>query len=96
MNIKYNLKQKTQIKLAMYIMPIITKLLVSHRLNTFVWKMLGVKIGKNSIIRTGAEINAPFMLEIGNDCVTNLNNNSAVLKGMRLPLSSYLATPFGV
>lgn len=67
MNIKYNLKQKTQIKLAMYIMPIITKLLVSHRLNTFVWKMLGVKIGKNSIIRTGAEINAPFMLEIGND-----------------------------
>ena len=67
MQIKYTLKQKNQIKLAMYIMPIITKLLISHRLNTFVCKLLGVKVGKNSIIRTGTEINATFMVKIGNN-----------------------------
>jgi len=65
--LKYSLKQKIQIKLAMYLMPIITKILVSHRLNTFVWKLLGVKISKNSIIRTGTQINAPFMIKIGNN-----------------------------
>ena len=67
--IKYNIKQKIQIKLAMYIMPIITKLLISHKLNTFVWKLLGVKVGKGSIIRTGIEINASFMLKIGDNSI---------------------------
>ena len=67
--IKYTLKQKIQIKISMYIMPIITKLLLSHKLNTLFWKILGVKIGKNSIIRTGTFINAPFMLTIGNNSI---------------------------
>ena len=67
--IKYTLRQKIQIKLAMYIMPIITKLLISHKLNTFVWRLLGVKIGKNSIIRTGTFINAPFMVKIGDNSI---------------------------
>jgi maltose O-acetyltransferase len=66
---KYTLKQKIQIKLSMYIMPIITKISIFHKLNTYLWRMLGVKIGKNSIIRTGTEINAPFMLEIGDNSV---------------------------
>lgn len=67
--IHYNFIQKIQIKFSMYIMPIITKFLISHRLNTLVWKLLGVKIGKNSIIRTGTEINAPFMVVIGKNSV---------------------------
>lgn len=67
--IKYIFKQKMQIKLSMYLMPIFTKLFVSHRLNTFVWKLLGVKVGKNSIIRTGTVINAPFMVSIGDNSV---------------------------
>lgn len=67
--IVYSFKQKLQIKIAMYIMPIITKIIIFHTLNTLLWKMLGVKIGKKSFIRTGTEINAPFMLEIGSNSI---------------------------
>ena len=69
MIIQYNIKQKIQIKLAMYLMPIFTKLFVSHRLNTFVWKLLGAKVGKNSIIRIGTAINTPFMVSIGDNSI---------------------------
>ena len=67
--IKYNLRQKIQIKIAMYVMPILTKILIFHKLNTIIWKFLGVKVGKNSIIRTGTYINAPFKVEIGNNTI---------------------------
>lgn len=69
--IVYSLKQKIQIKIAMYIMPLLTKIIISHTLNTLLWKMLGVKIGKKSLIRTGTEINAPFMLQIGSNSIVH-------------------------
>lgn len=66
--IEYSLKEKMIIKFSMYIMPLLTKLIISNRINTLVWKLLGVKVGKNSIIRTGTQINAPFMIKIGDNC----------------------------
>lgn len=81
--IVYSLKQKIQIKVAMYLMPIITRIIISHSINTLLWKILGVKVGKNSLIRTGTEINAPFMLQIGNNSIIHghLKTRGSVIIG---------------
>jgi len=50
-------------------MPILTQIVLSVRVNTLLWRLLGVKIGKNSVIRPGTVINAPFMVSIGEDSI---------------------------
>jgi putative colanic acid biosynthesis acetyltransferase WcaF len=49
----------------MSVMPILGMLLFSDKLNTLLWKALGCRVGRGSIIRKGTEINVPFMLTIG-------------------------------
>jgi acetyltransferase-like isoleucine patch superfamily enzyme len=69
MKFNYTLKQKVQSRFARYIMPFVTLITFNDKLNTLIWKLLGVKIGKNSIIRIGTYINPPFNVVIGNECL---------------------------
>lgn len=68
MKLFYTLRQRIIIKVSQNIMPIFSLFLCSHVLNTLVWRLLGVRIGKNSIIRMGTQINVPFEVVIGDNC----------------------------
>ena len=46
-------------------MPYLGYLFFSDRVNTFLWRCLGVSIGKGSVITRGTKINAPAKLKIG-------------------------------
>jgi len=69
MILKYTKNQKFIITFSMKIMPILTLIIMSDRVNTFFWRFLGVKIGKSSVIRPGTAINAPFMVTIGDHSI---------------------------
>jgi maltose O-acetyltransferase len=69
MILHYTKRQRFVIAFSMKIMPILTQIVLSDRVNTFFWRLLGVKIGKSSVIRPGTAINAPFMVTIGEDSI---------------------------
>ncbi len=64
----YSFWQRAVVIFSMNVMPLLTRLIMSHRLNTFLWRLLGCKVGKGSVIRMGTQINAPFKVTIGNFC----------------------------
>ncbi len=64
----YTPAQRLVVGFSMKIMPLLTLLCCSDRVNTFLWRMLGCRIGHGSVIRTGTKINAPFMVSIGRNC----------------------------
>jgi len=71
MILHYTKKQQFVITFSMKVMPILTKLIMSDKANTFLWRLLGMKIGKNSVIRAGTAINAPFMVTIGDHTIVH-------------------------
>ena len=66
--LSFNLKQKALNKFAQTFMPYLGYLFFSDKINTFIWRSVGVKVGKNSIIRRGTHINVPHNLNIGEHC----------------------------
>lgn len=64
----YTLTERIANLLAMNVMPTLSRLLFSHRLNTLVWRLLGCQVGAGSIIRMGTQINAPARVRIGRLC----------------------------
>lgn len=66
---RYSLREKIIIMVSVKIMPFITWIVFSDRINTWLWRLLGCKIGPRSIIRTGTAINVPFRVSIGADCL---------------------------
>ena len=66
--LRYSLRERLVARFAMQVMPLLTLFICSHRLNTWVWRLLGCKVGPRSVIRVGTAINAPFMVSIGADC----------------------------
>lgn len=52
-------------------MPMIGQLTFSDKANTFLWRMLGAKIGLGSVIRRGSIITSPFDLEVGKNCIVH-------------------------
>ena len=92
----YTFKQKLTIKFAQKIMPLICTLIPSNRLVTQLWRFLGVKIGKESIITTDTRINIPFNIEIGSFCTINgfLLSREKIIIGnyVELLLDVYLST----
>ena len=66
--LKYSRAERITILLAMNVMPLVTWLLCSHRLNTLVWRLMGCQVGEGSIIRMGTQINAPSRVRIGRNC----------------------------
>jgi len=71
MILKYSKSQHWVITLSLKVMPILTKLIMSDRANTLLWRLLGVKIGRGSVIRPGTVINAPFMVTIGEHSIVH-------------------------
>lgn len=65
----YSYGQKILIKIATRLMPVATRLVVSNRLNTILWRCLGCQVGARSIVRTGTRINVPWKVQIGRDCL---------------------------
>lgn len=61
--------QRIAVHLASRVMPAITQLLMSDRVNTCLWRLLGVSIGPRSRIRRGTWINVPHQVSIGADCL---------------------------
>ena len=66
--LKYTLRQRIVVLIAMNLMPLLTRLFCSHSLNTAVWRLLGCKVGRHSVIRMGTQINVPFKVVIGSYC----------------------------
>lgn len=66
--LRYTIREKFVIKFSMIVMPLLTNLLLSNRLNTAVWRLLGCRVGQKSIIRNGTRINVPFLVVIGANC----------------------------
>lgn len=64
----YSLRERLIILFAMNAMPLLTRLVLSHQINTVVWRLLGCKVGKGSVIRMGTQINAPTRVVIGRNC----------------------------
>lgn len=64
----YTLAERIVNLLAMNVMPLVTRLLCSHRLNTLAWRLLGCRVGAGSVIRMGTQINAPWRVRIGRHC----------------------------
>lgn len=54
-------------QLAKMIMPYLGYLFMSDRMNTCIWRVLGVQVGARSRIRRGTKINSPSRLIIGKD-----------------------------
>lgn len=61
MRLNYSFVETVQCKIVQYLMPTITLFLFSNRLNTFFWKLLGLKIGKGSLVIMGSKINTPYV-----------------------------------
>lgn len=61
----YTFSQRVRVLLATRMMPLLGPLLLSDRLNTWVWKRLGVQAARGAVIRIGTQINAPFKVSIG-------------------------------
>ena len=66
--LRYTLAERIINLVAMNVMPLLTRLLCSHRLNTAVWRALGCRVGAGSVIRMGTQINAPARVRIGRHC----------------------------
>lgn len=69
--LEYTLGERVIVFFSMNVMPTLTRLLFFHRLNTILWRLLGCQIGKGSIIRMGTQINAPFRVKIGSNCLVH-------------------------
>ena len=67
--LRYSCRQRMVVRFATQVMPLLTRLVCSHRLNTWLWRRLGCQIGFRSIIRMGTAINVPFKGSIGADCL---------------------------
>jgi acetyltransferase-like isoleucine patch superfamily enzyme len=65
--LRYSKGQRIVSLIADRLMPIAAVLLPSNRLYTFLWRCLGVQVGKGSVIRLGTRINTPFKVKIGAD-----------------------------
>lgn len=70
---EYTFKERIIIKISQKIMPIVSVLCPSNRLVTKIWKLLGVQVGKGSLITKDTKINVPFNVEIGTFSVINGN-----------------------
>ena len=92
----YTFKEKLLIKFSQKFMPILSTLIPSNRLITIMWRLLGVKVGKGSIITRDTRINVPFNLEIGNFSIINgeiLNREKVVIGNyVEMLLDVYLST----
>ena len=92
----YTFNEKLIIKISQKIMPLICVIIPSNRFITKVWKLLGVKIGRGSIITTDTKINVPFNLEIGKFSTINgfILNREKVIIGdyVELLLDVYIST----
>ena len=67
-NFKYSLRYRLLMKLNYMFYPLLNILLLTDRVYTRYYHLLGVKIGKGSIIRKGTYINDPRSVEIGINC----------------------------
>jgi len=65
---EYSLFYKVVMKLNYILKPLIILTLVSDRLYTYYYRLIGVKVGKNSFIRRGTYINDPRAVVIGENC----------------------------
>lgn len=65
---RYTLGQRLVVRFSTAVMPALTRIVLSNRLNTALWRALGCRVGRGSVIRTGTQINAPFMVSIGERC----------------------------
>lgn len=92
----YSLKQKLIIKFSQKVMPLISFIFRSDRFLTYIWKCLGVKVGKGSLITADTRINIPFNLEIGNFSIINgyiLNREKVVIgNNVELLFEVYIST----
>ena len=81
--LSYLFKEKIANAIAVKIMPILNCFIMSDRLNTLCWKLLGVEVGKGSKIRIGTRINAPSKLKIGRHCLIHgvIKSRGGVLIG---------------
>lgn len=68
-SLAYSFWEKVANVVAAKVMPFFSYILISDRLNTIVWKALGVSVGRGSKIRVGTRINAPSKVRIGNYCL---------------------------
>lgn len=64
----YTTGQRLIVRFSMNVMPTLGRLLMSNRLNTLAWRLLGCRVGRGSVIRLGTAINAPFKVRIGRHC----------------------------
>ena len=64
----YSFRERLIILFSMNAMPLLTRLFLSHRINTVVWRLLGCRVGRGSVIRMGTQINAPTRVVIGRNC----------------------------
>jgi acetyltransferase-like isoleucine patch superfamily enzyme len=66
--LSYSRRERLVVRLSTHVMPLLTRLFMSHRVNTLAWRLLGCRVGPRSVIRMGTWINAPFRVRIGADC----------------------------
>ncbi|WP_018015594.1 acyltransferase [Teredinibacter turnerae] len=69
--LNYSFRRRFFIKISMMFMPYVGYLFFSDRINTLIWRMLGVKVGACSIIRRGTYINDPCNITIGKRSVVH-------------------------
>lgn len=67
--LKYTRWQRFIVRIAVHVMPLLSRMLIFDRLNTFAWECLGCTVGRGTVIRVGTFINAPFMVTIGANCL---------------------------
>jgi acetyltransferase-like isoleucine patch superfamily enzyme len=65
----YTLGQRLLVLFSIYLMPLLTHVVISTRVNTWLWQILGCRVGRGTRIRTGTKINVPFHVTIGRDCL---------------------------
>lgn len=67
----FSLRERLVVRIATQVMPLLTRVVLSNRINTWLWQILGCRVGPRSVIRTGTAINAPFRVSIGSDCLVH-------------------------
>jgi maltose O-acetyltransferase len=71
--LRYSRTERAIVWISTHLMPLFTRLLISDRINTAVWRLLGCRVAGRSRIRTGTQINVPFKVTIGRNCLLHGN-----------------------